>query len=354
MSTAHLMFRKGEVLFALDASTVREVFPLPDIAPVPNLPRYLIGVINHRGHIVPVIDLDVLAGRRPAAYRLSDNLIVFEWQGRLRAILVSEVLDVRDIRPVEVGAVHLSPEDMLGRNAYVNKVAKEENRIALVLDPAVLAPDDRTRGGLPESPGPETAPGQSWDYSETSGQEGGNGCFMPAAGPAERSVLRERALSIMRTVEREDLSEALPVAVIRLGQERWGIALGTLEEFAQVGEITPVPCCPPYVVGDMNLRGEVVTLLDVRGFLNLPAERSGTLSQAVIVRVDTFLVGVVVDEILDLIHLDPRDVSPVPTASKVIGAGYLKGTAVYGGSVLSLLDLPKILANDELTVNEEA
>ena len=65
------------------------------------------------------------------------------------------------------------------------------------------------------------------------------------------------------------------------------------------------------------------------------------------------MVGIPVDEVLDLIYLRPGNVTEVPTAVKYVSKEYLKGTVQYDNKMLSILDLPKILTKDEMVVNEE-
>ncbi len=102
----------------------------------------------------------------------------------------------------------------------------------------------------------------------------------------------------------------------------------------------------------MNLRGEVLTLVDVRPALKMPV--SMMQKKGVIVLDHSGLVaGVVVGEICEVIHLDPaRITSRVSTATAVM-SGYWSGTATYGNHILTILDLPKLLESGELVVNEE-
>jgi chemotaxis signal transduction protein len=77
--------------------------------------------------------------------------------------------------------------------------------------------------------------------------------------------------------------------------------------------------------------------------------------KVIVTRVDNLLVGVLVDNVTDSIHLNPKDIMAIPSTvkGKGISEGFLEGTAPYCGGVLSLLDLRKLLMSGELMVDEQ-
>ncbi len=105
----------------------------------------------------------------------------------------------------------------------------------------------------------------------------------------------------------------------------------------------------------MNLRGDVLTLVDIRTVLNMGVGDGGIPPKVIVARVENLLVGVLVDDVIDSIHLNPKDIMPI--ASTLQGndksEGYLQGTTPYCDRVLSLLDLPKLLMSGALIVDEQ-
>ena len=105
------------------------------------------------------------------------------------------------------------------------------------------------------------------------------------ASPEERATFRERAENLRRTAESEDFAGLIPLAVIGLNGEYLGLDLDTVREFTDdISKITPIPCCPPHIVGNINLCGEIVTLVDVREVLNLPIAGTNQASKVMVVR----------------------------------------------------------------------
>jgi len=350
---AHMLFSLHGELYALEARFVREVFWLPELTSLPGLPRHIVGVINHRGRIVPVMDLDRRFGRPSIRYRLEDCVIVFEWEDIVMGVIVNEVLDVRPIAWQEVSAVPHTGVEVDPRVRFITHVATVDGRIVMLLNLTSLLRDHESVVELVQSTSAGALLSGDESHGEAASYADDDQYFFPGAAEPEREILRERTASIWRPAEQEDVSGHIALAIIRLGRAYFGVELAMAQEFVGITNITPVPCCPRFVVGDMNLRGDVVTLVDIRGLLQATVAQPGVPSKAIIVQIETFSVGVVVDEIIDMILLNPNDVEDVPLTMKTVDSAFLKGITRYAGRVLQILALPTILTSKTLTVNEE-
>ena len=144
-----------------------------------------------------------------------------------------------------------------------------------------------------------------------------------------------------------------PLAVIGLNGEYFGFELELVREFTDLRKITPIPCTPAHIIGNMNLRGEIITIIDIRNLLNLSANASSTNSKAMVIHVDDLIAGVTVDEVFDVMYLQPSEMRPIPAAVHSSNDEYLRGTAPYREKMMSILDMSKIITKGELIVNEE-
>ena len=148
----------------------------------------------------------------------------------------------------------------------------------------------------------------------------------------------------------------MSLAVFVLNGEYFGINLDVVREFTDIHQVTPVPCTPDRIVGNINLRGEIVTLIDIRSVLNMSLNMSETanyLSKAIVVEVADFVTGIVVDEILDIIYLNVSTIAAVPAALHSANREYLRGTALYGEKFMAILNLQKLLTKGGVVVDEE-
>ncbi|NCQ26530.1 MAG: chemotaxis protein CheW, partial [Armatimonadetes bacterium] len=255
-------------------------------------------------------------------------------------ILVEEV---REVRVLPAGSIEAAPAYNGGGGAaearFIRGVATVDEDIVALLDLDALVKAVGRTPALPAEGEIAVAPVRHG--------------FSPGASPEEREIFRSRAQQLRQTTESFDIVGLLPVAVVSLGGEYYGLDLELIREFTRVGEITPVPCCPAHIVGNLNLRGEVLTLIDIRGVLSVPTEGVPACECAVVVEVDDLSVGVLVDEVFDVAYLRPGEITAVPTALKAAGDEYLTGTARRGDRTLGILDLRALLGREDLIVDEE-
>ncbi|HLI63691.1 MAG TPA: chemotaxis protein CheW [Terriglobales bacterium] len=141
--------------------------------------------------------------------------------------------------------------------------------------------------------------------------------------------------------------EALLVSVFRLGEALFGIPAAQIQEVVQMGNVTPVHHAPPFIVGIRNLRGRIVTVVDLRLRLELgEAERSAD-SRILIVDTEGELVGLLVDRVDDTIFLRPESMSPPPSNLGALQESVLLGIYRCPDGLVTLLDHNAILKPGE-------
>ncbi|MGI8504859.1 MAG: chemotaxis protein CheW, partial [Hassallia sp.] len=162
----------------------------------------------------------------------------------------------------------------------------------------------------------------------------------------ERSIFQKRADNLRIPPESHDLKSFITLAVIAFDGNLFGIDLNIVREFTAIRQVTPIPCVSTHIIGNMNLRGEILTLIDIRGLLNLPLMGMANASKAMVVEVEDIVVGVIVEEVCDVMF------SLNPTEIRAMNDKYLQGIAVYDEKIMSILDLPKMFLNGGLIVDE--
>jgi purine-binding chemotaxis protein CheW len=338
MDNTYLVFGYRGARYGLDARAVREIVWLPELSPIEELPRHIVGVFNLRGRIVPAMDLGVRFGHPREAYRLADRVIVLESEGVRVGVVVNELYEVASIPQAAVEGVQ--GYQALGACAhFVCGQAKLGGGLAMLLDANALlksAPPEEALAADPAEPGATNlAP-----------------AYAPApASDEETKVFRERAGTLAREPDLAERMGLSAYAVIRLGGELFGLDIAVVREFAHIGSVAPVPCCPPWILGNMNLRGDILTLLDIRPALGLAAEEA--LSEVVVARMGELLMGLPAAQIVDVVYLDPADIAAVPVSSDGAGKQFCKGVANDGGRAIGILDLVRIMAARELQVAQE-
>ncbi len=164
-----------------------------------------------------------------------------------------------------------------------------------------------------------------------------------------RRILKGRAAALAATPAVTVTGEALELVDFALAQETWGIESAYVCEIAPLVDLTPLPCTPPFVLGIMNLRGEIVSVLDLRRFFDLPARGLTDLNRVIVLRSGEMTFGILADAIFGVSHTPLADIQPTPPALAGIGEKYLKGVTRDRKVVL---DAAKLLHDERIVVRQ--
>ncbi|GAB4381521.1 MAG: hypothetical protein Kow00121_40230 [Elainellaceae cyanobacterium] len=355
----YLIFELGQSRYGIPTSVVQEIFFVPDITPVPETPVYVIGMINLRGEILPVINLHQRLGQKPFPYQTTDSVIVLQWQSQRVGVLVNQVCEIQPIATDQLQ--HASTN---GRSAETNVsaltggIASLDTGLIMLLNPEALVQSSsrltvssQALGYASQNENSQPYTNDGTAYSQTIVAQETVYPFAHLPLDAQQQ-LQERAENLRQPNNAQETG-GIPVAVVGLGDEYLGLGLETVHEFTDIHKVTPVPCCPSHILGNMNLRGEIITLVDISQVINLPIGSLKTWCKAIIIRFNQLTAGIAVDDIFDLIYLDPTQISAVPIAICSGSDDFLQGVASYQDKMMSIINLSKILATDVLTVDEE-
>lgn len=327
---SYLLFSLNGARYGVEAQSVLEIAWLPELTPAEEAPPYIAGVVNRRGKIEPVMNLGLRLGHQSRRCQLSDSIVMLQADGMTMGVIVSEVSDVAEVPATAIEPPPRYDEEPPDQTRFLAGNARVGTEIVMLLDVQRLihAPALPASG---VSANPQTY-------------------FCPDATGEERAVFRTRALNLMQAVESLEAAELIPLSIIQLGEEYFGVELDAVREFSHLRRVTAIPCCPPHIAGNMNLRGDILTLADIRGLLNIPA--GSAAAEVVVVESGELSIGVPVDKVLEVIYLLPADIASLPAAHDEKNE-YCKGVARYGESMVSILDMQKILAKGGLEVEEE-
>ncbi len=133
----------------------------------------------------------------------------------------------------------------------------------------------------------------------------------------------------------------------RLEDETYGINVMQVQEVLRISEIAPVPGAPDYVLGIINLRGNVVTVIDTRKRFGLPPGELDDHSRIVIIETQSQIFGILVDSVAEVVELRRSDIDLAPAVGNEESARYIQGVATVDDVLLILVDLNKLLSEEE-------
>jgi purine-binding chemotaxis protein CheW len=132
-----------------------------------------------------------------------------------------------------------------------------------------------------------------------------------------------------------------------LGEAAFGIDTSLVQEVVRVGDTTPVHHAPPFVLGVMNLRGRIATVIDLGVKLELDRAEPSTDNRIFIVDWQGEPIGLLVDRIADAVILDTAALQPPPENVRGIQGRQFKGVFQLDGRLVALLDMAAVLAVDD-------
>ncbi|NEO56069.1 MAG: purine-binding chemotaxis protein CheW [Okeania sp. SIO3B5] len=355
---SYLIFLHNNCFYGIEALSVREIFLLPEVTAIAEIPDPIIGVINLRGDILPLMDLNIRLGYQQKDYSLTDNVVVIEWQQSTIGIIVNEVYEVKNIPITDITKeLYSYGNDRHNKSHLVTGLAKLEEKLVILLSSKNLIQYiEAPEFSLDKFQKIDASLKKDSSEKSTEHQQLSRLIFGSNATSKERGIFQERAKKMRLSTQIQDVSNLMPLAVIGLNEEYFGIDLKVVREFTYVHKATPIPCTPEHIFGNINLRGEIITLVNIRGLLNMKIyQTKNNKNQALIFEVDDFVGGIRVDEIFDVIYLDPLDIKSIPATINhdKIHNEYLLGTAMYREKMMSIINFQKIITQKGLVVEQE-
>jgi purine-binding chemotaxis protein CheW len=133
----------------------------------------------------------------------------------------------------------------------------------------------------------------------------------------------------------------------RLGNETYGINVMQVQEVLRYTEIALVLGAPPYVLGIINLRGNVVTVIDTRHRFGLNSEEVSDNTRIVIIEAEKHVVGILVDAVAEVVYLRLSEIETAPNVGNEDSARFIQGVCNKNNQLLILVDLDKLLTDEE-------
>jgi purine-binding chemotaxis protein CheW len=141
--------------------------------------------------------------------------------------------------------------------------------------------------------------------------------------------------------------EVLQWVTFKLENEIYGINVMQVQEVLRYSEIAPVPGAPIYVLGIINLRGNVVTVIDTRSRFGLESCDVTDNTRVVVIESEKQVIGILVDSVAEVVYLKASDIDVAPNVGNEESTQFIQGVSNRDGELLILVDLDKLLSDDE-------
>jgi purine-binding chemotaxis protein CheW len=306
---------------AIPIEFVREIHQVPYLEPVPYGEASVAGILNFRGVPIISIDLEVFLGLEPRERKSSDKLLILEYGQQKLTIVVGGVRSVLKKAEIERVTV-VGASSLLLREDHVT--------FALDMDSFFGSFEDVLR---------------VHEANLTSRQRS-------VENPEELRLMKERAGLLEGSARKRSVSIGRQIAMVRIGNETYGVDLTRIVEFYETYDVVPVPCTPSHVLGIISLRGEIISVLDPGKALGLEDDiAEGVPRQILVFEHEREMVGVHVHEVVELVMVDETALRPVPTVVNPNSAKYLCEAIKIEGTIYGVFDMPAFLTDPRWTVD---
>jgi len=129
----------------------------------------------------------------------------------------------------------------------------------------------------------------------------------------------------------------------RLGDEIYGIDVLQVQEVLRITEVSPVPGAPDYVLGIINLRGNVVTVVDARNRFGLSPKASDDASRIIVIDAYEKVIGLLVDNVSEVAYVPNSQIESAPSVGADDGHRFVSGVSNRDGELLIMVDLEKLI-----------
>jgi purine-binding chemotaxis protein CheW len=166
-----------------------------------------------------------------------------------------------------------------------------------------------------------------------------------------KSILKARANALAREPEKTTHGEVIEVLEFLLANESYAVETEFVREVYAIKDYTPLPGTPSFVVGLINVRGQIVSVIDIKKFFDMPDKGISDLNKVVIIHDDMMEFGVLADSMLGVLRIPMNEIQPPLPTLTGIREQFLKGITSAG---VAILDAGKLLADKDIILYEEA
>lgn len=147
----------------------------------------------------------------------------------------------------------------------------------------------------------------------------------------------------------ENLGTTRQMVTFKLMEEDFGIPILDVREIIRPTAVTPVPQAPHFVEGVINLRGQIIPIVDLRKRFGMTDTQINDDSRIIVVELGSVVIGLVVDQVEEVLRIPAESIAPTPgLVAGSIGAEYIQGISHFNNMMLILIDLKKVFNVEEL------
>lgn len=309
-----ISFNVLEQEYSVEIHKINEIIWMPEVTGVPGLPDYVLGIFSLRGKVIPLLSLHSKFGVVLETDAETTRVVIVDINGVLVAFAADKV---NAVLSVDESLIELPPkvyDDQEGSEVSAVLKLDEGKRLVMVLEPQNLV-DDAELEALKSVAEQTTESAHMENSVENAGEE-------------EKQIV-----------------------TFKIESEDYGIYIHKVQEINRYTNVTKIPKTPKFVEGIINLRGEVIPLIDLRSRFELEAKERDEFTRVIIVNLQNMKVGFVVDWVDEVLRIRERDIDTVPPVlSAAVNSEFIDGVVNFEDNekMILLLDVEELFSKAEI------
>lgn len=318
----HLYFKIGENKYAVNSDNVLEIMKLPALDYPQKLPNNIVGLLKYNNFVINIIDIRFYLNITVPGYTTANELLIVKTDEIIFGIITDKIIGILPFDSAYMDAIpfvdnkmvidslyKLNQETIFIINIYaIENLLKEHNQWENV-DIQALFPHDET----------------------------------------SKSIMNKRTSAIADKSNLKLASGELHVKnkyiSFNLNKDYYCIALDYVKEVLKDTSITNVPGTPDFVEGIMNLRGDYITVINLKNFLGLPSEKANDKKPVIIAKCNELKLALLIDKINELFDFQENDLQEA-------SEGYFSNEFVYNEVLYTVLNIEKISSDKRIIITD--
>ena len=171
--------------------------------------------------------------------------------------------------------------------------------------------------------------------------------------PKEKAaVFKQRAEYLSKQISDKEPEEKVRILTFCLGNEKYCIRIQHVLEIFNLTDINELPCTLPHFAGVINLRGTILTIIDLKKFLGVDGVSENSSETIIVIEIDGEAAGILVDEVEDILDVGIKQITPPLTTLKGIKEEFTDGGVLVEESPLTLLNMEKMMRDERVRIFE--
>lgn len=318
----HLYFQVGDNKYAVNSENVLEIMKLPALDYPQKLPNNIVGLLKYNNFVINVIDIRFYLDIEVRPYTVHNELLIVKTDELIYGIITDKVIGILPFDSAFVDAIPYADS-----NTVIDSLYKINNETIFIIN--IYSVENLLKKH------------QEWAKVE-----------IPKLFPQDetsKAIMAKRTLEVVNKSTMKLASSELHVKnkyiSFNLNSNTYCIALDYVKEVLKDTSITNVPGTPDFIEGIMNLRGDYITVINLKNFLDLESSVVSDKKPVIIIKCNELKLALLIDKINELFEFQQDDINE-------INDGYFSNEFIYNNTLYTILNVEKIASDKRIIITD--